>query len=487
MKRCCSLSTRARSLATLALLLGLGERLVLVDIEHRETRLQAALPDRERGRLRGLVPLVAGRLLACHHYGGAVDVRHLARLLLGDELDLLVLLGLLARKLPGDLDQLLLPGLVDQRDAPVAFRALLGELALDVGELLLLGLRDQLDLPVPARLLQLQRLLDLRRLAAPALLGGVHVALGPHAFQRALVVDLLLLDRHALVEHVYLLAADLLGLLVRDLAVLIGARERLLLLDLQQLELGVELALADGDGGALLGVVNLAPRIRSDRGDDLQALGVEHVVLVEELLAALLQGDDGDFFQSKAVGVEALDHAVLDCLGEGVAVLVELAQGLGGRKAAQRADDLGFEEIADLLGVEGALAEAAGGGEQVLLAAADVRVELRHHVDADLVGGEHRLVARAADDELQRFQGDPRDLVEHRQDQCASAQAHPGPEVAGADEPHVGGRPLVYPDRDDVEDRDQDDHEEDEGNQKFRGHGRSVSVWSLALNRAPTP
>ena len=465
----------------LALLLGLGERLVLVDLQHREASFQTAPANRERRRLRGLVTLVAGRLLAGHHHRGAIDVRHLARLLLGDELDLLVRPGLLARKLTRDLDQLLLLRLVDQHDAPVALRALLGELALDVGELLLLGLRDQLDLPVPARLLQLQRLVDLRRLAAPALLGGVHVALGAHALQCLLVVDLLLLDLHALVEHVYLLVADLLRLLVGDLAVLIGARERLLLLDLQQLELGVELALADGDRGALLGVVDLAPRVGGDRGDDLQALGVEHVVLVEELLAALLQGDDGDFFQREPVGVEALDHAVLDRLREGVAVLVELAQGLGGGKAAQRADDLGFEEVADLLGVEGALAQAAGGGEQVVLAAADVRVQLRHHVDPDLVRREHRLVARAADDELQRLQGDPRDLVEYRQDQCAAAQAHLGAEIPGTDEPHVGGRPLVDPDRDDVEDRDQDDHEEDEGNQKFRGHGRSIAVWSLGI------
>ena len=420
--------------------------------------------------------LVAGRLLPAHHRGGAVDVRHLACLLLGDEVDLLVLLGPLAGQRAGDPGQLLLLRLRHQRDAAVVLRALLGELAPDVGELLLLGLRDQLDLPVPACLLQLQGLADLRRLAAPALLGGAHVALRPHAFERLLVVDLLLLHRHALVEHVPLLAADLLGLLVGDLPVLVGARERLLLLDLQELELRVQLALADGDGGALLGVVHLAPRVGGDLGDDLQALGVEHVVLVEELLGALLQGDDGDLLQREAVGVEALDHARLHRLGEGVAVLVELVQGLGGREAAQRADDLGFKEAADLLGVEGALAEAARGGEQILFAPADVRVELRHHVDPDLVGGEHRLIARPADDELQGLQRDPGDLVEHRQDHRAAAQADLGAEVAGADEPHVGGRPLVDPDRDDVEDRDQDDHEEEEGNQEFRGHGRSVSV-----------
>ena len=426
-----------------------------------------------------VAPLVAGRLLPSHHRGGAVDVRRLPRLLLADELDLLVLLGPLAGEGAGDPGQLLFLRLGHQRDAAVVLRALLGELAPDVGELLLLGLRDQLDLPVPACLLQLQGLADLRRLAAPALLGGAHVALRPHAFERLLVVDLLLLHRHALVEHVPLLVADLLGLLVGDLPILVGARERLLLLDLQQLELGVQLALADGDGGALLGVVHLAPRVGGDLGDDLQALGVEHVVLVEELLGALLQGDDGDFFEREAVGVEALDHAPLHRLGEGVAVLVELAQGLGGREAAQRADDLGFEEVADLLGVEGALAEAARGGQQILFAPADVGVELRHHVDPDLVGGEHRLIARTADDELQGLQRDPGDLVEHRQDDRAAAQADLGAEVAGADEPHVGGRPLVDPDRDDVEDRDQDDHEEEEGNQEFRGHGRSVPVWCV--------
>ena len=82
---------------------------------------------------------------------------------------------------------------------------------------------------------------------------------------------------------------------------------------------------------------------------------------------------------------------VCTALGEGVAVLVQLAQGLGGRVAAQRADDLGFQEVADLLGVEGAFTKAAGGGEQILLAAADVCVQLGHHVDPDLVGREHRL------------------------------------------------------------------------------------------------
>ena len=231
------------------------------------------------------MPFVASHLLARHHRGGAVDVRHLARLLLADELDLLVLLGPFAGERAGDPGQLLLLRLRHQRDAAVMLRALLRELAPDVDELLFLGLRDQLDLR-SRRAFSSSRVL---RISAASRRRLSSVALTSRSARRRSSACSLSISfcstRHALVEHVHLLAADLLGLLVGDLPVLVGARERLLLLDLQQLQLGVELALADGDGGALLGVVHLTPRIGGDRGDDLQALRVEHVVLVEELLA----------------------------------------------------------------------------------------------------------------------------------------------------------------------------------------------------------
>ena len=409
----------------------------------------------------------ASRLLVGHHRGRAVDVRDLAVLLLGDQRDLLVLLRALAFETPVDLGQLLLLRLLHQRDAPIALRLLLRELPLDVGELLLPGLADQHDLAIATHLLELERLAELRLLAPTGLFGGVDVALGAHLLQLLVVVDLLLLHRHALIEDVDLLVSDLLRLLVRDLPILVGAGEGFLLLDLEEVELSLELLLADRHRGPLFGVMHPAPRVRGDLGDDLQAFRVEDVVGVEELLATLLEGDDGDLLQREAVGVEALDHARLHGLREALAVLVQLVQGLGRGVAPQRAHDLRLQEVSHLFGVEGALPEAPRGREQLVLAAADVGVELRDHVDADLVGSEHGLVARAAHDELDGLQGDPGHLVEHRQHRRAPAQAHLGAEEAGADEAHVRGRTLVHPDRDDVEDRDDDDREDDEGNQGF--------------------
>ena len=423
------------------------------------------------------MPIVAGRLLVGHDRGRPVDVRHLAGLLLRDERDLLVLLRLLAREPPGDLRQLLLLCLVHQLDAPVALCLLLAELALDVRELLLIGFADEDDLAVATHLLDFERLADLGLFPAPALLGGIDVALRAHDFQGLFVVDLLLLHLHAPVEHVDLLVAHFLRLLVGHFPVLVGAGECLLFLDLEKIELGLEFLLANRNRGALLGVVHPAPRVGGDLGDDLEALRVEDIVGVEELLGALLEGHDGDLLEGEAVGVEALHHARLHRLGEALAVLVQLAQGLRCRVAPQRAHDLGLEQVADLLRIEGAFAEAARSRQQLVLAPPDVGVELRDHIDADLVRGEHRLIAGPAHDELDRLQRYPGHLVEHRQHHRTAAQAHLGAHEAGADEPHVRGRTLVHPDRDDVEDRDDDDREDDEGNQGFHG-GRSRCLES---------
>ena len=235
------------------------------------------------------MPLVPGRLLVGHDRRRPLDFRDLASLLLRDQRDLLVLLRLLARESASDLRQFLLLRLLHQRDAPVAFRLLLRELPLDVGELLLPGLPDQDDLAIATHLLDLERLPDLGLLAPAALFGGADVAFGAHPLQSLVVVDLLLLHRHALIEDVDLLVSDLLRLLIRDFAVLVGTGEGFLLLDLEELELGVEVLLANEDRGPLFGVVHPAPRVGGDLGDDLETLGVEDVVGVEELLAALLE------------------------------------------------------------------------------------------------------------------------------------------------------------------------------------------------------
>ena len=83
--------------------------------------------------------------------------------------------------------------------------------------------------------------------------------------------------------------------------------------------------------------------------------------------------------------MEALYHARLHGPGKALAVLVQLVQGLGRGIASERADDLGLQEVSHLLRIECALPEAPRGGEQFVLAPADVGIELRYDVDADLV------------------------------------------------------------------------------------------------------
>ena len=285
--------------------------------------------------------------------------------------------------------------------------------------------------------------------------GERDIALGAQLLQRLFVLEFALLDRQALIEHERLLLAQLLGLLVGDLLVLAGARDRFLALDFQQFELGGEVLVADRDRGLLLGGVDLAPRFRGDLGDDLETLGVEHVVGAEIFLGRLLERDDGHFFKHQAVGGEAFADIVLDLAGEGIAVLVQLLERLGRGIAAQRADHLGFQQVAHLIGIEGLFAERAARGQHRLLGMTDMGIKFGVDVDADIVGGQHRLLARPADREFDRLERDPGDLVKDRQHDGALAQAYFRAEEAGADESHIGWGAFVYPNRDYVEDRDQ--------------------------------
>ena len=198
------------------------------------------------------------------------------------------------------------------------------EAALDLGNFGFPRLGDQGDLAVAAFLFQRQFLLHLDDFPALGLGGEGDIALGAKLLERLFVFDFALFHRQPLIEHESLLLAQLLGLLVGDLLVLTGARDRFLPLDFKQFELGGEVLVADRDRGLLLGGVHLAARFRGDLGDDLETLGVEHVVGAEILLGRLFERDDGHFFEHQAVGGEAFADILLDLAGEGVAVLVQL-------------------------------------------------------------------------------------------------------------------------------------------------------------------
>ena len=413
-----------------AFLVGRGELLLLVQIQQIELGGQAQLAGFQRRLFGSLVALDPGGLLLGRYGRRLGNIGFLAFDLLLDQADLLVFLRLLAR----------------QR-------------TVDLGQFLFLGLGDDGDFLVAPLLLQLQGFLDFRRLALLGLLRDRQFALGAHFLELDLVADLPLFHRLALVQDEHLLLAHLQGFFVGDRLVLVGAGSRFLTLDLQQFELGIQILLADRDRGAFLGVVDLAPRFAGDLRDDLQAFGVEHIIRLEMLLAGLFQDHDRDFLQGQSVGIETLGHVGLDRFGHRLAVFVQFLQRFGGGIAAQGADNLRFQQVAHFLRIEGLFAQAPAGSQQFLLGAPDMGVELRCDVDTDVVVGQDRLVARAADDQLDRLQRHPGHLVEHRQDDRAAAQAHLGAEEAGADEAHVRRRALIHPDRQDVDDRDDDDRQ----------------------------
>jgi len=116
---------------------------------------------------------------------------------------------------------------------------------------------------------------------------------------------------------------------------------------------------------------------------------------------------------------------------------VQLLERLGGGKAAQCADHLGFEQVAHLLGVEGLFPERAARGQHRGFGVADMRIQFRIHVDTDVVRREHCLFARPTDRELHGLQRDPGDIVKDRKHEGALAQTHLGAQEAGADEAHI--------------------------------------------------
>ena len=89
-------------------------------------------------------------------------------------------------------------------------------------------------------------------------------------------------------------------------------------------------------------------------------------------------------------------------LRERVAVFVQLLERLGGGEAAQRADDLCFEQVADLVGIERLFAERATRGQNRVFGMSDVGIKFSVHVDADVVGRQNCLFASPADGKFYR-------------------------------------------------------------------------------------
>ena len=241
----------------------------------------------------------------------------------------------------------------------------------------------------------------------------------------------------------------------------------------------VQIPLANGHVGSLFGVVHFAPGIGGDFGDDLDPLGVEHVVQPEKFLSGLLEGDDGNLFQSQTIGSKALEHVLLDGLGQNLSVFVQLIEGFGCRVTPEGAHHLCFEQVAHLIRSKRFFSQAAAGLQDLVAGMAHVDIEFGHHIHADLVLGEDGLLAGAAYDELDGFQGDPGHLMKDRQHQGAPPQTHLRSHEPGADEGHVGRRPLINPNGNDVENGDGDNGQDDQRDPSLCRHEKKPRTGKI--------
>ena len=102
------------------LLARLGERFLLLQLQDLEPGFERTLAHRHRRLLGGLVAQITRYFLVVDHGTLAIDVRLLAFLLLGDELDLFFFFRSFLGQRTGDLRNLLLAGFFDQGNFAIA-------------------------------------------------------------------------------------------------------------------------------------------------------------------------------------------------------------------------------------------------------------------------------------------------------------------------------------------------------------------------------
>ena len=269
----------------------------------------------------------------------------------------------------------------------------------------------------------------------------------------------------------------LLGALARDLGALPGPAhlQRPLmiepgrfarLVDDQGLLLRLQILVPDLDHRVLLDVVAdlLAPL--DLLGELGQALGVEGVGGVEELHIGLVEAGEGHRLQLQPVLQQILGRRLLHPLHIFAALLMHLLHAHLGGDGAQRIDELALHQLAEGLGMHGALAQGLGGIGDGVGRRLDAEIELGDDIDPHPVLGDERPLAPALHLQAQRVHIDRDHLVDDRQHEGAAVHHHLLAAEAGAHEGHLLGGPAIEPVHqidDDGDDDRQDDDRHDDG------------------------
>ena len=228
-------------------------------------------------------------------------------------------------------------------------------------------------------------------------LGSLDLALGLDALLAHLALGLDL-GGLGLTVALGLLCGDHCGLLGArgfDLALLRQRGELLILLDGELLARGLQVLGAHLHLGVLLHIVALLAAGLGLFRQAGQALGIEGVVGVKELLFGLVQAGQRDGFQLQAVLFQVLGNRVLNGLHEVAALVLQFLDGHRGGGGAQRIHKLVFHQRFELFGAHGARAQGLGGDAHRFFGLLDAHEEGGRHVHAHAILGDQALFGAA--------------------------------------------------------------------------------------------
>ena len=207
----------------------------------------------------------------------------------------------------------------------------------------------------------------------------------------------------------------LLGLAQGDLLLLHQGRKALVLFDVE-LELGgLEILLGDRDLRVLLDLVALLGAALRRFGQPRQALGVEGVVGVEELLLRLVEARQRHALEFEPVLHQILGDRVLHALDEILPLVEQLLHRHRHRGGAQRVDEFVFNQLLQRFWIECARAQGLSCVSDAFDGRDAAHKKGDDDVDAHPVLGEQAVGPGAMHLELQRVHVDPDQLVKHRQ------------------------------------------------------------------------
>jgi len=178
---------------------------------------------------------------------------------------------------------------------------------------------------------------------------------------------------------------------------------------------GLEILLGDCDLCVLLNLVPLLGAELRRFGEPGQALGVESIVGVEELLLRLVEAGQRHALQFEPVLHQILGDRVLHALDEVLPLVEQLLHRHRHRGGAQRVDEFVLDQLLQRFRIERARTQGLRRVGDALDGRDAAHEKGDDDVDAHPVLGEQAVRPRAMHFELQRVHVDPDQLVKDRQ------------------------------------------------------------------------